>query len=510
MYQAGLFSAVTSAFIVQVDSQLRPDPGDETAALLRVLIYKIDNTTFGHDVPTLPQWAGPPATMVHVQAILFASLAVSLFSAFLAMLGKQWLNRYTSTDMRGSAIERSRNRQRKLDGIVTWYFDYVMESLPLMLQIALLLLGCALSRYFWETSVTIAFVILGATLFGLLFSLFIVAAGAATKSCPYQTPGSPILRYLWQRGFSALGNISQGSWVTTLVTRVWDSRPSSSGRETVYCLASLTLVVPLGFILDVLRFGRAVILAFFALPIGAYHFVHRVRTWFRHVHPPPERGLGLRCISWTLRTSLDRLVRLSTLEYLIKIAEFTNLDPTLVTECFNIFVGCVSVNNHRVVIIEGSEQLATLSIGCFFRAFNLLSVTNPTSSVLTDLRRHYDRVFPSQLDLVGLPFRSTLTVIHAMASPLGSPRHVQWRGHRPSDQEHVPLAQHMAEAAQAHQQTLRGKVPRWILRFALDSLSLDPPPPPSVVANCLTVIAIDLGCSVPHTATLNDKYVQIR
>jgi membrane protein implicated in regulation of membrane protease activity len=61
--------------------------------------------------------------MVHVQAILFASLATSLFSAFLAMLGKQWLNRYDSTDKRGSAIERGQNRQQKLDGIVAWYFD---------------------------------------------------------------------------------------------------------------------------------------------------------------------------------------------------------------------------------------------------------------------------------------------------------------------------------------------------------------------------------------------------
>ena len=86
-------SAVTSAFIIEVDPQLQPDPGDETAALLRILIYKIDNTAFGDDVPTLPQWTGPPRAMVRAQAILFASLAASLFSAFLAMLGKQWLNR---------------------------------------------------------------------------------------------------------------------------------------------------------------------------------------------------------------------------------------------------------------------------------------------------------------------------------------------------------------------------------------------------------------------------------
>ncbi|KAF9644096.1 hypothetical protein BDM02DRAFT_3080679, partial [Thelephora ganbajun] len=87
---AGLFSAVASAFIIQVQSQLQPDPNQETAALLRVLIHKIDNTTFGGDAPVLPQWTGPPRTIVQVQTILYASLSASLLSALLAMLGKQW------------------------------------------------------------------------------------------------------------------------------------------------------------------------------------------------------------------------------------------------------------------------------------------------------------------------------------------------------------------------------------------------------------------------------------
>ena len=76
---------------------------------------------------------------------MYASLAAALLSAFLTMLGKKWLNRYASTDVRGTSIERSQNRQRKLDGIVTWNFDRVMQSPPLMLQVALLLLGCELS-----------------------------------------------------------------------------------------------------------------------------------------------------------------------------------------------------------------------------------------------------------------------------------------------------------------------------------------------------------------------------
>ena len=78
------------------------------------------------------------------------------------MLGKQWLNKYDSIDLRGSAIERSRDRQRKLNGIKAWYFDQVIGSLPVMLQAALLLLGCALSKYLWEIHTTVAAVVIGA------------------------------------------------------------------------------------------------------------------------------------------------------------------------------------------------------------------------------------------------------------------------------------------------------------------------------------------------------------
>ena len=187
----GLFSAVTSAFIVQVHSQLQLDPGEETAALLRILIYKIGNATFiGEIPPLLQQWAGPPRTIVDAQNISYASLAASLFSSFLAMLGKQWLGLYAS------AIERSQNRQRKLDGVVAWCLDWMLRSLPLMLQAALLLLGCAPSRYLWEIDTAVASVVLGVTPFGFLFYLSTFVTGTNSKDYPYQTSWANIIHPL--------------------------------------------------------------------------------------------------------------------------------------------------------------------------------------------------------------------------------------------------------------------------------------------------------------------------
>ena len=133
--------------------------------------------------------------IVQVQAILFASLVISLFSAFLGMFSNQWLNRYQSIDQRGSAIERSQSRQRKLDGIIVWCFNLVMDLLPSMLQGGLLLLGCALSSYLREVNIIVASVVLGVTLFGGTLYPFIIIAGTVSESCPYQTPGAYIPRH---------------------------------------------------------------------------------------------------------------------------------------------------------------------------------------------------------------------------------------------------------------------------------------------------------------------------
>ena len=65
----------------------------------------------------------------------------------------------------------------------------------------------------------------------------------------------------------------------------------------------------------------------------------------------------------------------------------------------------------------------------------------------------------------------------------------------------------MAEAAQVeYQKTQHRKVPFRILHFVLHSLSFDPPPPMPVVADCLSTIAIDLGCDVSNAgATTSDE-----
>jgi hypothetical protein len=44
--QAGLFSAVSTAFIIDVQSKLEPDPNQITAAYMQILIHAVNSSLF--------------------------------------------------------------------------------------------------------------------------------------------------------------------------------------------------------------------------------------------------------------------------------------------------------------------------------------------------------------------------------------------------------------------------------------------------------------------------------
>ena len=400
-----------------------------------------------------------------------------------------------------------------------------------MLQLALLLLGCALTRYLWEISITIASVVLGVTSFGVLFYIFILIAGAASEGCPYQTPGSQAIHYLrpkvWSMGHSAasaiisvpsatsfaLGRVFRKSEViANIIENARYHHPWWSNCPRFF--RDLASEIPSAFAADIHRLGRAVIWTLRALPTGPHHLIcgacrrlHGVYTYLgqRLSHQtPPE----FRCISWTLQTSLDKPVHLTTLEHLMEVTELAGLDPTLVADCFSVFIGCVSSSNNKVVVLQGSERLATVSASCLFLTFHHLLVTDPTSGVLADVRRRYDRAFPLGTDFNNLPPFHPLIGVHALVNQPWTPRHIRSVDFRPSSQELVAFVHNMVKIAQmGYQRTQNRKVPRWTLYFALYSLSLNPLPPTSVIFDCLTIIAIDLGCDISSITSWDDRYL---
>ena len=431
------------------------------------MLYKMDNTMFGGNTPPLPQWTGAPYGIIQVQAILYASLAASLFSAFFAMLGKQWLNRYASTGMRGTSIERSQDRQRKLDGTATWCFDYVMESLPLMLQFALLLLGCALSRYLWDINATIARVVVGVTGFGVAFYIFVIVAGTAFASCPYQTPLARILCHT--------------PYILHYIRHIL--------RHTFHHILALWNFPARYFEMMLSRVHSA-------CPIEAHRLNRRTAV------------LDSQCISWILQMSLERSIRLSTLKFLATTPTLVEFNPALVSDCFNILLDCIKVNEDKPVIVQGMEQLAEASSMCFLLTYSHLLFVDFTSSAVSDIERRYERIFPCSLGVTNLPLPHILGTIHK-AFNWGVNPAIKWQDYKPTNHEHVVVACAIYELAWSERR-LRTEISPLYVSFASHYISQDPLPPPSVIAYCLLIIAIDLGCNVPKTMVLAERCVHVR
>ncbi|KAJ7154051.1 hypothetical protein C8R46DRAFT_1118554 [Mycena filopes] len=157
---AGLFSAVSSAFIIQIQPLLV---------------------------------ANVPTVIVVVQALQYISLFTALLAALLAVLGKQWIMYYNAAGSRGTIEERGLERQRKLDGLIKWKFEAVLQMFPLLLQLALLLFATSISVYLFTVHLSIAIIVAVLTLVGLGIYCFLLISATIYPDCPFQTPLTPLL-----------------------------------------------------------------------------------------------------------------------------------------------------------------------------------------------------------------------------------------------------------------------------------------------------------------------------
>ena len=328
-----------------------------------------------------------------------------------------------------------------------------------MLQIALFLLCCALSRYLWGIDKTVASVVLSVTTFGAIFYIFLVVAGTASASCPYQTPGARILRYLWRKVPSRAHAWLQTSFPTK----------NSSVR-----------------------------------------------------HPSPEQkldrevtALDFGCASWMLQTSLDRGINDLTLKFLGSVLALPGFEVKIVTDCFNILASCVGItDNRRVVAIRGSEQLAARAATCLLGSISHSLAVDPASNILKDVYQRHQKIFPPAVDLKSLPFYHTIRAIRRLFNKYDHPETLDWKGIDFSTSENLFLAHYLTKIAWLwYQKSLSGvqKVPRWVLRFSLHSLLSGHEPPASVIADCLMIIAIDLGCDVSEDdiRSLDKRYAYL-
>ena len=366
--QSGLFSAVTSAFIIDLQSELKPDYEGMNNTLLEMLLNATTGSLPAGSAASVPRWSGPDPVIVRVQCILYATLCATLLAAFLAMLGKQWLNRYRQNETRGSTVDRSRVRERKLTGIETWKFHVVMESLPLILQCALVLLGSALSRYLWEVNRWVSSVVIGFACFGFLFYLFIFAASIFSFDCPFQTPFSLLIRF-------AIG----------LALPYWRKRRQNSGptQQPPTGLMQKPPIKPMQQPSKLKMLGSPYYLPFSVNNVGRGYDLEASITAPARIAPaliqPPGPAIPLfmqeteaeadklnaRCITRMFTMSIDPSVVISVMDFIPEVIWHNRIKNVPLKRIYDILMDCFYFSGSRLVMIPKLRDVAYLSAKAF-------------------------------------------------------------------------------------------------------------------------------------------------
>jgi len=214
LHQAGLYSAVLTAFIVERQKTLSPNPSDEIAYYARqavVLLAQISAQLAASGSPVPPAVLFPPAfpefraagSDVRVNVYWFMSLVFSLSAALGATLVQQWAREYVQFFQRYShPLKRARIRQFLHEGANRWHMDLVVHLVPALIHISLFLFFLGLADSLFQinaaTATTTTIVIVICT----LCYLFSIIAPIWDAQSPYQSPLSPMFWHLFFLIFS--------------------------------------------------------------------------------------------------------------------------------------------------------------------------------------------------------------------------------------------------------------------------------------------------------------------
>ncbi|KAF5333022.1 hypothetical protein D9758_017230 [Tetrapyrgos nigripes] len=140
---AALFSAVVTSFVISTVVNLQPDYTKITASLTReqnLLLRAAGNTTAQQSVPkTLVDLDNTDVSTkdLWINGLFFASLSLSLATALLSVLVKQWLQAYTLSLPTGNAQERAKICQFRYLGFEKWKVPEIIGLLPIILHASL-------------------------------------------------------------------------------------------------------------------------------------------------------------------------------------------------------------------------------------------------------------------------------------------------------------------------------------------------------------------------------------
>ena len=192
--QAGLFSAVLSAFLIETYSNLSEDSNEvNTRVLMQISSQLASLSQSGSFInSTVPAFVHSPSfspqpSSVRINALWSCSLVISLITASLGILVKQWFHEFMAQGTQDPTY-RIRIRFFRSEGLERWQVFEIAAALPLLLQIALLLFFVGLSEFLRELNSIVGWATTGTILGWLAVFTFTTLAPMVSSQCPYKTP----------------------------------------------------------------------------------------------------------------------------------------------------------------------------------------------------------------------------------------------------------------------------------------------------------------------------------
>ncbi|CAE6495236.1 unnamed protein product [Rhizoctonia solani] len=190
---AALFSAISTAFVIESYKNLKPDPADVSSQALLIISQTLSTIANGSQPTSLPPVletasgsfkASPSAVCVNV--LWFLSLSLSVAVSLISMLAKEWSLEFMS-GRTGPFGAQARRRQQRWDGIVEWKMKEVIVMLPSLIHLSLLLFAIGLSVFLWDVHYGVAIPVILVTIFGAGAYFACTILPFLYDYCPYGT-----------------------------------------------------------------------------------------------------------------------------------------------------------------------------------------------------------------------------------------------------------------------------------------------------------------------------------
>ncbi|CUA71108.1 Acetyl-CoA carboxylase 1 [Rhizoctonia solani] len=197
---AALFSAISTAFVIESYKNLKQDPADTSSQALLTISQTLMFLANGSQPATVPSASDEQPTVfkasakaICVNVLWFLSLSLSVAVSLISMLAKEWCLEFMS-GRTGPPGAQARRRQQRWDGLVQWRMKEVIMVLPSLIHLSLLLFAIGLCLFLWDVHYGVAIPVMVVTTIAAGVYSACTVVPFFYNFCPYGTVLSRILK----------------------------------------------------------------------------------------------------------------------------------------------------------------------------------------------------------------------------------------------------------------------------------------------------------------------------